>query len=66
MITTATKRRLRERYRRAVHPEVETSPEVMEQAAIRVIASLDTKDVLDLARPASADRLKGLIQEITQ
>ena len=64
MITPTMKRKLREAYHK-VAPQPQT-PDTAEQAAIRVIASLDTKDVLDLARPASADRLKGLIQEITQ
>lgn len=41
-------------------------PDTMEQAAIRVIASLDISDVLNLSKPANAGQLTQLIQEITR
>ena len=61
-ITPTIKRRLRTRYR-AVTPHPVT-PSQQEQEAIRVIASLNTGDVLDLARPGSAAALANLIREI--
>ncbi len=63
MITVELKRRLRDRYRRRTSGI--RSPEVQELEAIRVIASLDDADVLDLARPAQSRKLTDLIREIT-
>ena len=62
MITPTIKRELRGAYRKvSPHP---TTPETMEQEAIRVIASLDTSDVLKLAQPFNSGQLSQLIQEI--
>jgi hypothetical protein len=63
MITPAIKETMRRSYR-CIRPRPAT-PDAAEQAAIRVIARLDERDVLDLARPSSADRLNNIIKEIT-
>jgi len=63
MITAELKRKLRDRYRRRTSGI--RSPEVQELEAIRVIASLDDDDVLDLARPERSRELTDLIREIT-
>lgn len=62
MITPTMKRKLRDAYRK-VAPQPAT-PDTMELAAIRVIASLDTSDVLKLSQPANAGQLNQLIQDI--
>jgi hypothetical protein len=61
-LTPTLKRKLRARYRALNPPPV--TPSQQEQEAIRVIASLNTEDVLDLARPGSAATLSTLIREI--
>lgn len=61
-ITPTIKRKLRARYQ-ALTPPPDT-PAQQEQEAIRVIASLNTGDVLNLARPASSSQLTNLIREI--
>jgi hypothetical protein len=66
MITAELKRKLRYRYLlRTSRASWIRSPEVQELEAIRVIASLDDDDVLDLARPESSRKLTDLIREIT-
>lgn len=64
MITPTMKRKLRDAYRKVAPQPV--TPETMEQAAIRVIASLDTSDVLKLSQPTNAGQLTQLIHEITR
>jgi hypothetical protein len=64
MITAELKRKLRDRYLRRTSGI--RSPEVQELEAIRVIASMDDADVLDLARPGRSRELTNLIQEITR